>query len=177
MTTVAFIGLGIMGAPMARNLIAAGHEVTGVNRSRPAVDRLVEAGGRAADSVAEAGAAADVVLTMLPDSPDVEAVALGDDGIYATAKPGTLHVDCATIRPDVAAQLAAEGAAHGIAVVDAPVSGGEIGAIGGTLSVMVGGNEKAAELSGIAVAKVKLAVYAIAGVCAGIAGLVVIAIN
>jgi len=141
MTTVAFIGLGIMGAPMARNLITAGHEVIGVNRSRPAVDRLVESGGRAAGNVAEAVGAADVVITMLPDSPDVESVALGEDGIYANAKPGTLHVDCSTIRPDVATRLAAEGSAHGLAVVDAPVSGGEAGAVEGSLSIMVGGAE------------------------------------
>jgi 2-hydroxy-3-oxopropionate reductase len=141
MTAVAFVGLGIMGAPMARNLIAAGHEVIGVNRSRPAVDRLVEAGGRAAGGVAEAVAGADVVITMLPDSPDVEAVALGQDGIYANAKPGTLHVDCSTIRPDVAVRLAAEGSARRLAVVDAPVSGGEAGAVEGSLSIMVGGAE------------------------------------
>jgi len=141
MTTVAFIGLGIMGAPMAGNLITAGHQVIGVNRSRPAVDRLVESGGRAAGSVAEAVGAADVVITMLPDSPDVESVALGEDGIYANAKPGTLHVDCSTIRPDVATRLAAEGSAHGLAVVDAPVSGGESGAVEGSLSIMVGGAE------------------------------------
>jgi 2-hydroxy-3-oxopropionate reductase len=105
------------------------------------VDRLVEAGGRGADSVAGAVAGADVVITMLPDSPDVESVALGEDGIYANAKPGTLHVDCSTIRPDVATRLAAEGSAHGLAVVDAPVSGGEAGAVEGSLSIMVGGAE------------------------------------
>jgi 2-hydroxy-3-oxopropionate reductase len=141
MTSVAFVGLGIMGAPMARNLIAAGHDVIGVNRSRPAVDRLVEAGGRPAGSVAEAVDGAEVVITMLPDSPDVEAVALGEDGIYANATPGTLHVDCSTIRPDVAVRLAAEGSARRLAVVDAPVSGGEAGAVEGSLSIMVGGAE------------------------------------
>lgn len=145
MTAVAFVGLGIMGAPMARNLIGAGHDVIGVNRSRPAVDRLVEAGGRAAGSVAEAVTGADVVITMLPDSPDVEAVALGENGIYANAKPGTLHVDCSTIRPDVAARLAADGSARRLAVVDAPVSGGEAGAVEGSLSIMVGGAEAEVE--------------------------------
>jgi len=141
MSTVAFIGLGIMGGPMARNLVAAGHDVVGVNRSRAPVDRFVEAGGRGAGSVAEAVAGADAVITMLPDSPDVEAVALGEDGIYAHAGRGTLHVDCSTIRPDVATRLAAAGAAEGVAVVDAPVSGGEAGAVEGSLSIMVGGAE------------------------------------
>jgi predicted MPP superfamily phosphohydrolase len=105
-TTIAFIGLGIMGAPMAGHLIDAGHDVVGYNRSRPAVDRLVERGGRAASSVADAVRGAEVVITMVPDSPDVEQVALGDEGVYAAAKPGTLHIDCSTIRPDVARALA-----------------------------------------------------------------------
>ncbi|WP_433272914.1 2-hydroxy-3-oxopropionate reductase [Pseudonocardia xinjiangensis] len=139
--TVAVIGLGIMGGPMAANLVAAGHDVVGYNRSRPAVDRLVEAGGRAADSAAEAVRGAGVVITMVPDSPDVEALALGEDGIYATAGRGMLHIDCSTIRPDVARRLAAAGAEHGVRVVDAPVSGGEAGAVEGTLSIMVGGEE------------------------------------
>jgi 2-hydroxy-3-oxopropionate reductase len=141
MTAIAFIGLGIMGAPMAKHLVDAGHEVLGVNRSRPAVDRLVEAGGRDGGDVAAAVAAADVVVTMLPDSPDVESVALGPDGIYANAKSGTLHVDCSTIRPDVARHLAEEGARAGVRVVDAPVSGGEAGAKEAALSIMVGGAE------------------------------------
>ncbi len=139
-TTIAFIGLGIMGAPMAGHLIDAGHDVVGYNRSRPAVDRLAERGGRAAGSVADAVRDAEVVITMVPDSPDVEDVALGDDGIYATAKPGTLHIDCSTIRPDVARSLAEAGNERGIRVVDAPVSGGEAGAKEGTLSIMVGGS-------------------------------------
>jgi 2-hydroxy-3-oxopropionate reductase len=138
-TTIAFIGLGIMGAPMAGHLIDAGHDVVGYNRSRPAVDKLVERGGRAASSVADAVRDAEVVITMVPDSPDVEQVALGDEGVYAAAKPGTLHIDCSTIRPDVARALAAAGNDRGIRVVDAPVSGGEAGAKEGTLSIMVGG--------------------------------------
>jgi len=140
MTTVAFIGLGIMGEPMATHLVDAGHVVIGVNRSQEVVTRLVQRGGRAGGSVGEAVAEAEVVITMLPDSPDVEGVACGDDGIYARAKPGTLHIDCSTIRPDVARQLAETGEAHGIRVIDAPVSGGQAGAIGARLSIMVGGD-------------------------------------
>jgi 2-hydroxy-3-oxopropionate reductase len=146
-TTIAFIGLGIMGAPMAGHLIDAGHDVVGYNRSRPAVDRLVERGGRAASSVADAVRDAEIVITMVPDSPDVEQVALGDEGVYAAAKPGTLHIDCSTIRPDVARALAAAGHERGIRVVDAPVSGGEAGAKEGTLSIMVGGAAEDVEAS------------------------------
>jgi 2-hydroxy-3-oxopropionate reductase len=140
MTTVGFIGLGIMGGPMAANLAAAGFEVVGYNRSPDPVRRLEERGGRGADSLAAAVAEAEVVVTMLPDSPDVEAVALGDDGIYARARPGALHLDMSTIRPDVARRLAAAGAERGLRVLDAPVSGGEQGAIDATLSIMVGGD-------------------------------------
>ncbi len=141
MTTIAFIGLGIMGAPMAEHLVKAGHEVIGFNRSKDAIDKLVEAGGRGAQSTAEAVAEADVVITMLPDSPDVTDVALGDDGIYANAKPGTLHIDCSSIRPDVAKQLAEAGQEAGHRVVDAPVSGGQAGAVDAALSIMMGGAE------------------------------------
>jgi 2-hydroxy-3-oxopropionate reductase len=139
MTTIAFIGLGIMGGPMAGHLLKAGHDVVGYNLSRPPVDRLVEAGGRGADSIADAVRDADVVITMVPDSPDVELVALGDDGIFDNAKPGTLYIDCSSIRPDVSARVAKEGAARGFRVVDAPVSGGDVGAVNATLSIMVGG--------------------------------------
>jgi 2-hydroxy-3-oxopropionate reductase len=141
MTTIAFIGLGIMGGPMASHLVKAGYDVVGCNLSRPPVDRLIEQGGRGANSIAEAVAEADVVITMVPDSPDVELAALGEDGIYANAKPGTLHLDCSSIRPDVAKRVADEGIARGFRVVDAPVSGGEIGAVQASLSIMVGGDE------------------------------------
>jgi len=140
MTTVGFIGLGIMGGPMAANLVKAGHAVVGYNRSPEPIERLVAAGGRGASNVAEAVAGADVVITMLPDSPDVQTVALGEDGVFANAKPGLLYIDGSTIRPAVSADLAAEGAKRGIRVVDAPVSGGEQGAVDASLSIMVGGS-------------------------------------
>jgi 2-hydroxy-3-oxopropionate reductase len=136
MTTVAFIGLGIMGRPMAGNLLKAGFEVVGYNRSRPAVDALVAAGGRGAGSIAEAVTGADVVATMVPDSPDVEDVFAE---VYPNAAPGTLVIDFSSIRPDVSARLAADGAGRGLRVLDAPVSGGEQGAIDAALSIMVGG--------------------------------------
>jgi 2-hydroxy-3-oxopropionate reductase len=140
MTTVAVIGLGIMGGPMAANLVAAGHDVVGYNRSDAKVRQLVERGGRGAADVAEAVRDADVVLTMLPDSPDVEAVVLGEGGVLDSAKPGTLLIDASTIRPDVAVRLAAAARDRGVRMVDAPVSGGEAGAVEGSLSIMVGGD-------------------------------------
>jgi 2-hydroxy-3-oxopropionate reductase len=139
-TTVGFIGLGIMGGPMAANLVNAGFDVVGHNRSPEPVQRLVEQGGRGADGVADTVRDADVVVTMVPDSPDVEAVAMGEDGIYAHAKPGTLHIDMSSIRPDVAVRVAEAGRERGMRVLDAPVSGGEQGAIDATLSIMVGGD-------------------------------------
>ena len=141
MSTIAFIGLGIMGGPMAGHLVQAGHIVIGVNRSPAPVQRLVEAGGRGAESVAEAVANADVIITMVPDSPDVEGLALGDDGIYANARSGAIHLDMSSIRPDISVQLAEAGRERGIRVLDAPVSGGEAGAKEAKLSIMVGGEE------------------------------------
>ena len=139
MTTVAFIGLGIMGGPMAANLVKAGFEVVGYNRSPEKVAALVDAGGRGAGSVTESVRDADVIITMVPDSPDVEAVATGEDGIFAAAKAGALYIDMSTIRPDVAVRVAEAGRAAGVRVLDAPVSGGEAGAIEASLSIMVGG--------------------------------------
>jgi 2-hydroxy-3-oxopropionate reductase len=145
MTKIGFIGLGIMGAPMAANLVKAGFEVTGYNRTRSKVDNLVQAGGHGADSVADAVRGADVVLTMLPDSPDVRAVVLGADGVLAHAKRGTLLIDCSTIRPDVSREVAEAAEGKAILALDAPVSGGEQGAVEGTLSIMVGGAAEAFE--------------------------------
>jgi 2-hydroxy-3-oxopropionate reductase len=139
-STIAFIGLGIMGGPMARQLVAGGHSVIGFNRSRGPVERLVSDGGTAAGSVAEAVRDAEVIITMVPDSLDVEDLALGEGGIYANAPRGSIHIDMSSIRPDVAARIADAGHVAGIRVMDAPVSGGETGAIEGTLSIMVGAN-------------------------------------
>ena len=139
MTTVTVIGLGIMGGPMAANLVKAGYDVVGYNRSPEKVDRLRERGGRGAASLAEAVRDADVVLTVLPDSPDVEAVVFGDDGILANAPRGSLLIDASTIRPDVSVRVAEAAAAAGLRAIDAPVSGGEAGAIEASLSIMVGG--------------------------------------
>lgn len=136
---VAFIGLGIMGLPMAKNLVNAGFTVTGYNRSQKAIDALAAAGGKGAGSVAEAVQDADVVITMVPDSPDVEAVVSGKDGVFANAKAGALWIDNSSIRPDVAVQLSDAAREAGLRPLDAPVSGGEAGAIDGVLSIMVGG--------------------------------------
>ena len=139
--TVAFIGLGIMGLPMALNLHRAGYRVLGVNRSPGRAKEFADQGGTAAGSIAEAVAEADAVITMLPDSPDVEAALLGEDGVFAHARDGALVIDMSTVRPDTARTVAAEGARRGLRVLDAPVSGGEAGAIEGTLSIMAGGED------------------------------------
>ena len=139
MSNIAFIGLGIMGLPMSINLVKAGHTVVGYNRSSAKVEKLVAEGGQGASTVAEAVADADIVVTMVPDSPDVEAVVSGEDGVFANAKPGALWIDFSSIRPDVASRLSSEASEAGLRPLDAPVSGGEPGAIDGVLSIMVGG--------------------------------------
>ena len=139
-TTVAFIGLGIMGGPMAANLVKAGFDVVGYNRSPEKVKELVEKGGRGAEDVASAVAEADVVITMVPDSPDVEDVTGGADGVFANAREGALYIDMSTIRPDVAVRVAEAAREAGVRVLDAPVSGGEAGPVEGTQSIMVGGS-------------------------------------
>ncbi|WP_345471521.1 2-hydroxy-3-oxopropionate reductase [Glutamicibacter ectropisis] len=137
---VAFIGLGIMGLPMAKNLVNAGFTVTGFNRSPKAIDDLVAAGGKGATSIADAVKDADIVITMVPDSPDVQGVVTGEEGVFANAKSGALWIDNSSIRPDVAVALASEAREAGLRPLDAPVSGGEAGAIEGVLSIMVGGD-------------------------------------
>jgi 2-hydroxy-3-oxopropionate reductase len=138
-TAVAVLGLGIMGGPMANNLLRAGYDVIGYNRSPAKVAKFVEQGGRGAETIAAAVHDADVIVTMLPDSPDVEQVVAGEDGVLEHAASGALWIDASTIRPDVTVRMAAAAADKGIRAVDAPVSGGEAGAIEGSLSIMVGG--------------------------------------
>ncbi|MBA8826948.1 2-hydroxy-3-oxopropionate reductase [Saccharopolyspora lacisalsi] len=145
MTRIGFIGLGIMGGPMAANLVAAGYEVTGYNRSQPKIDKLIAEGGKGARTVAEAVRDADVVVTVLPDSPDVEQVVLGSDGVLANIASGALLVDFSTIRPDTTRAVDEAAAEKGVRTLDAPVSGGEQGAIDAALSIMVGGTAEAFE--------------------------------
>ncbi|WP_432254005.1 2-hydroxy-3-oxopropionate reductase [Streptomyces sp. HNM1019] len=137
---IAFIGLGIMGGPMAANLVKAGHTVTGYNRSRAAVDTLAAAGGRGADSIAEAVREAEVVITMVPADPQVKEVVLGEDGVLAHAGPGTLLIDMSSITPRTSLEVDAAARDKGLRTLDAPLSGGEAGAIEGALSIMVGGD-------------------------------------
>jgi 3-hydroxyisobutyrate dehydrogenase-like beta-hydroxyacid dehydrogenase len=126
---VGFIGLGIMGKPMAKNLLAAGYPLVVLNRSRGPVDELVALGATAGTTPSDVAARSDVVITMLPDSPDVESVALGDDGIAAGVRDGALWIDMSTIAPATTKRVAGQLAAKGVESLDAPVSGGEKGAI------------------------------------------------
>lgn len=142
---VGVIGLGIMGAPMARNLLKAGHAVTVCGRTPARVASLVEAGAASASSPAALAAAVDAVLTCLPDTPDVESVFQSPDGVLAGASPGLLAIDMSTIAPAAARALAERCARADVAFLDAPVSGGEVGAVAGTLSIMVGGAADAVE--------------------------------
>ncbi|WP_228554293.1 2-hydroxy-3-oxopropionate reductase [Catenulispora pinisilvae] len=142
-TKIGFIGLGIMGSPMAANLVKAGFEVTGHDLNAPNVAKLAADGGTGAASIAEAIDGADIVITMLPAHPHVAAAVLGERGVFASIKPGTLFIDFSTIRPETSIEVATAGAALGVRVLDAPVSGGEKGAIDGVLSIMVGGEPDA----------------------------------
>lgn len=143
MERIGFIGLGAMGKPMAENLMRAGFPVNVLTRTRGKIEALLDAGARWCDTPAAVAAASDAVITMLPDTPDVELAVTGPEGILAGARPGTLIIDMSTISPVVARRLAAAAEAWGMDFLDAPVSGGDIGAKAGTLSIMVGGREAA----------------------------------
>lgn len=139
MLKIGYIGLGIMGKPMARHILEAGFPLVVYNRSQAAADELAGLGAARGASLADVARQVDVVFTNLPDSPDVEKVALGADGILSAARPGLIFVDNSTIKPAVSRRIAAEFEKVGIAALDAPVSGGQPGAQNGTLAVMVGG--------------------------------------
>ncbi len=140
---IGFIGLGVMGKPMAKHLIAAGHRLTVHNRSHGAVDELVAAGATAGASPADVARASTIVITMLPDTPDVERVLTAPDGVLAGLQKGAIVIDMSSISPVVTERLAMLVAEKGGAMLDAPVSGGEVGAINAQLSIMVGGDEAA----------------------------------
>ena len=140
---VGFIGLGLMGRPMALNLLKAGFRLVVHSRSRGPVDALAAAGAAVAQGPADVARQCGVVITMVPDSPDVEQVLAGPGGVFEGMRPGTILVDMSSISPVAARRLAAAAAGRGATMLDAPVSGGEIGAINGTLSIMVGGDEAA----------------------------------
>lgn len=137
---VGFIGLGLMGKPMALNLLKKGFAVTAHSRSQAPVDVVVAAGATRASSPAEVASKSDVVITIVPDAPDVRQVLEGPGGVFETIAPGSVLIDMSTIAPAAAREFAARAEARGVSMLDAPVSGGEIGAVSGTLSIMVGGD-------------------------------------
>lgn len=143
MTHIGFIGLGLMGKPMAKNLLKAGFPLLVQSRSRGPVEELAALGATAVNTPRDVAAGCDIVITMVPDSPDVEAVVSGPDGILAGARPGLIHVDMSTISPLATRRLAALEQPAGVTMLDAPVSGGTVGAEAATLSIMVGGDEAA----------------------------------
>jgi 2-hydroxy-3-oxopropionate reductase len=141
--SIGYIGLGLMGKPMARNIMKAGFPLVAHNRSRAAVEELVAQGAKAATTPAEVASQVDVVFTNLPDSPDVLQVALGENGIIEGAHPGLIFVDNSTIKPAAARHIAQQLAEKEVLSLDAPVSGGDIGAQKGILTIMVGGPQRA----------------------------------
>lgn len=143
--TLGFIGLGLMGKPMALNLLKAGYPLVVHNRSREVVAALVKEGAEEAQSPREVASRVEIIFTNLPDSPDVEKVALGEDGILEGAQKGLVYVDHSTIKPSLAREIDQAFNAIGAFALDAPVSGGDIGAQNGTLAIMVGGSAKALE--------------------------------
>lgn len=139
---IGFIGLGIMGKPMSKNLIKAGYELVVLDMNQKAVDEVVAAGATFAATPKAVAEQTDIIITMLPNSPQVKAVVLGENGVIEGAKPGAVVVDMSSIAPLVSREIAEKLAAKGVEMLDAPVSGGEPKAIDGTLSVMVGGKKE-----------------------------------
>jgi 2-hydroxy-3-oxopropionate reductase len=142
MATVGFIGIGIMGHPMLKNLLKAGHTVIAYGRNSKKLDACVADGAERASSNKDVGARATTIFTMLPDGPEVEEVVLGENGILEGCQPGSLIIDMSSINPLVSQKIAAACAAKNVEFLDAPVSGGEPKAVAGTLAIMVGGSEK-----------------------------------
>lgn len=140
---VGFIGLGVMGRPMAKHVLAGGYPVTVFNRSRASMDELVSAGAAGGDSPADVARQSTVVITMVSDTPDVEAVIAGPSGVLEGLAPGSVVIDMSSISPVATKRLAALVAARGSTMLDAPVSGGEVGAVNAALSIMVGGDAAA----------------------------------
>jgi 2-hydroxy-3-oxopropionate reductase len=139
---IGFIGLGVMGRPMAKHLVTKGHRLTVYNRSRGSIDDLVSAGAAAGASSADVAERSDIVITMLPDTSDVELVLTGANGVLAGLRAGSIVIDMSSISPSQTKKMAAAVAAKGGSMLDAPVSGGEIGAINAALSIMVGGDKQ-----------------------------------
>ncbi len=140
---IGFIGLGIMGQPMSRHLLEAGFSLTVYNRTVSKAQALAAMGAKLAKSPAVVAAGSEIIITMLPDTPDVEAVLFGKDGVYEGLSAGSIVVDMSTISPEATVQFATRLRAKQCEMLDAPVSGGESGAVAGTLTIMVGGNEQA----------------------------------
>lgn len=145
MMKIGFIGLGVMGKPMAKNLLKAGYPLTVWNRTRSKMRELVDLGAKPADSPKEAAEKSDAVITMVTDSPDLEEVALGSLGVIEGVRPGMVFIDMSTISPQVTRRVANSMSERGVKMLDAPVSGGDVGAKKGTLSIMVGGPKEAFE--------------------------------
>lgn len=145
MEKIGFIGLGIMGKPMALNLLKAGFKVVAYNRTKEKVNVIVDAGGEEGLTPKEVAENSDIIITIVSDSPDVEDVILGENGVIKGAKAGSVVIDMSTISPSVTKEIAAKLKEKNVEMLDAPISGGDIGAINGTLSIMVGGNSETLE--------------------------------
>ena len=140
MVKIGYIGLGVMGKPMAKNLLKAGHQLVVYDVVKEKVDDLVQAGAKPADNCRDAASRGDIIILMLPDSPEVEAVMLGEKGVLEGARPGSIIIDMSSISPLVDIAMEKKAREKGLKMLDAPVSGGEPGAVAGTLAIMVGGD-------------------------------------